>query len=837
MKRTPFRFLIVSQRKKMRNAHNKNGGINMNKFMKKMLILVIVVCLIVSFAVLAVGCKKNYSTGTYTYTSYSTALATNWNPHTWETNADNEVLYYISSPFVDISIKDSEASEYQWVYEMATDVKDVTATNQSDLAKYGSKLAAGESASQITEGYVFEISLNPDAKWENGEAINADDYIYSMQQLLNPQMKNYRANLYIAGESAIAGAFNYYYSGDAIIYMGVGDLGYASNQEAVDDGKVVLVDMWNFWGLSGAKDADGNECPQWVSISDTVKYRDLAVEEGEEGDWISAAEIYAAYQSYFEVGADYSTYIAIAVENENLDYPYEKVGCYKVDDYTIRYVTATYLDINNFRTSLTSNWLVYEPYYEANKDTTGTLVTTRYGTSKETTMSYGVYKLDSFQEGKQMVLTQNANWYGFEKDENGKLVSYTNFEVDGKKIQQYKTSKIVINVMDDAAAKQAFLKGETSVWSPSAEELSTYNLSDQLYREDETYTMSFFFNTNVENLKAMDTSKGNTNSVVLSNTNFRKAFSLAIDRSEYVTATAGYKPTYSLMNELYFYDVYNDPTSIYRETDEAMQAICNLYGVEYGEGTAYKDLKTAYESITGYNLTEAKALMKTACDELVEAGLYKKGDAIKIRIAWAAGSLTADDNKQIALMNKYINAAASGSGFGTITLEGVGNLNNRYAEVPSGNFAIGYGAWGGAAFYPFRNFQVYMDPDQYDINEAANYDPTVDELTLNIQGEDVTLTWQEWSNCMIGTGKYARSSNDVKLEITAKLEEAFLNTYYRIPLCSTTICTMLSFQCEYYTDSYNIMYGFGGLRLMDYNYDDGEWAQFVKEEGGTLSYV
>lgn len=40
----------------MRNAHNKNGGITMNKFMKKMLILVIVVCLIVSFAVLAVGC-------------------------------------------------------------------------------------------------------------------------------------------------------------------------------------------------------------------------------------------------------------------------------------------------------------------------------------------------------------------------------------------------------------------------------------------------------------------------------------------------------------------------------------------------------------------------------------------------------------------------------------------------------------------------------------------------------------------------------------------------------------------------------------------------------------
>ena len=93
-------------------------------------------------------------------------------------------------------------------------------------------------------------------------------------------------------------------------------------------------------------------------------------------------------------------------------------------------------------TSLTSTWLVYKPYYEANKDTTGILVTTRYGTSKDTTMSYGVYKIDSLQSEKQMVFVQNENWYGFEKQSDGSLVSYTNFEVDGKKVQQYQTTKI-----------------------------------------------------------------------------------------------------------------------------------------------------------------------------------------------------------------------------------------------------------------------------------------------------------------------------------------------------------------------------------------------------------
>ena len=152
---------------------------------------------------------------------------------------------------------------------------------------------------------------------------------------------------------------------------------------------------------------------------------------------------------------------------------------------------------------------------------------------------------------------------------------------------------------------------------------------------------------------------------------------------------------------------------------------------------------------------------------------------------------------------------------------------------------IGYGAWGGAAFYPFRNFQVYMDPDQYSINEAANYDPTTETVTLKVNGEDVTMTWQKWSQSMMGTGAYATAPTKTKLQITAQLEEAFLKTYYRIPLCATTICSMLSFQCKYYTEEYNIMYGFGGLRLMDYKYDDVAWTTFVNEQvaaNGQLNY-
>ena len=451
-------------------------------------------------------------------------------------------------------------------------------------------------------------------------------------------------------------------------------------------------------------------------------------------------------------------------------------------------------------------------------------------------MSYGAYKIESLQDGKQIVFVQNENWFGYEKQDNGALISYTNFDVDGAPVQQYQATKIVIDVMEDAAAKQAFLKGELSDWTPTADDLLTYSTSDRLYKVPETYTMSFFFNTGKDALKTMDASKGNKNSVVLSNEKFRKAWSLAVDRDKYVAATAGYVPAYSLLNNLYFYNIYEDPNSSYRGSEEAMQAICNLYGVEYGSGTPYATLKDAYESINGYNLTQAQELMKEACDELVASGDYKAGDPINIRIGWAKGAIDSAANNQVKLMNEYLNAAIEGSGFGTITLEAIGNINDRYADVANGEYAVGYGAWGGAAFYPFRNFQVYCDPDQYSINEAGCWNPKTENLTLKVNGEDVTMTWQAWSQSMVGTGQFAAADNKTKLEITAQMEELYLAKYYRIPLCSMTTCSMLAYKCDYYTENYNIMYDFGGLRLMKFNYTDDEWADFVSSQNGTLSY-
>ncbi len=812
------------------------------------------------------ACGKTYSgSGEYTYRSYSSALATNWNPCTWETNADSGVLGYLEEGLVNLEPSDTKKGIYQWTYDMATSIKDVTKTSADKLVKYGIFSTQEEAEAYIAKcgssdpgKYVYQITLRDDLKWQNGDVINADTFVSSMKYLLEPNAKNYRANLYVSGESAIAGGENYYYQGSTVAlenYNGSG-FNWVGSEDDVElkDGKYYSKTTGGLVYL--ALGASLTWCSGY-SLSTLVKgYGDqyfdttyfnselASLADEDTGLVALTPEILSKFKTFLDNSAGWGesaqywpcyTY----VDNTYAAFDFDNVGIYKVDDLTFCYVMNTPLEESSAWVSFSEVWLVHPETYERLLDKSKSPWTTTYGTSVDTTMSYGPYKLTSLQADKQMVLETNENWHGYVKD-GSSYKSTTNFKVDGEYLQQYQATKIIIDKLDDASAKQQFLAGNLTEYSPTASELSEYTLSDALYQADETYTMSFFFNTNLDALKTMDSSKGNKNSVVLSNVDFRKAMSLAINRSEFVTATPAYKPAYSIMNDLYYYDVWNDPNSSYRASEPAMQAICNLYGVEYGEGKAYKTLEEAYKSITGYNLTEAKNLMKSACDALVAAGLYTKGEAINIKVAYAKGAIQSDEQNQIALMNKFLNAAVEGSGFGTVTLEAVGNLENRYKSVPSGDYAIGYGAWGGAAFYPFRNFQVYCDSEQYSLNEAACWEPASETLTIEFDYNDEhfkdTMTWKDWSNALIGTGKYANASNEIKLRITAKMEEEFLGKYYRIPLASTTSAFLLGYQVSYITETYNIMYGFGGFRLMKFNYDDAQWAAYVDKNNGTINY-
>lgn len=756
----------------------------------------------------------------YTLNDYTQASPSVWNSHNWVTNGDDVIMSYAEMGLVEPAMKTE--GEYEWVFEMATAIEDITA-NATAAEKEKWEITEGQTA-----GRMWKISLNPDAKWENGTVINADTYIYSMQQLISSEMKNSRADLYWSGENAV---FNgeQYFKQDKIgekTFASLSALGMSAD-EALTAGYELYVDMAGLWGVNTA-DGTGK-----AAITDETLIRDEAVPEGQDEDYVSGKYL---YENYLATGKPYESYAGTYlyyVKGSIQEITWDQVGLYKTGDYEIVYVTQTVQSRYNFLISGGSNWIVYEELYEAGKSTQGGVTTTNYGTSVDTYMSYGPYKLASFEKDKQFVLVKNDNYFAY---------------TDGKHEGQYQTTKIKVDILtDQATVLQMFLKGELDNVDLAVDDLEEYGASDYLLKTPETYTMRFFFNTNLDVLKTLEQERGgNTNLQIISLQDFRKAMSWCFDRETWCKeVTAGEIPQVGLLSDLYYYDIENNPASVYRNSDQAMEGIVNYYGIKYGAGERYETLKDAYRACTGYDIEEAKRLFTQAYNDAVKDGLYTDGQTITINIGAAKGASTDTLVKQEKKFNDYLAAGTKGTPLeGKVTVKYLYNINDRYTDVADGIRECGYGGLGGAAFYPYRCFNSYIDATQAVGGKISEGNFKPEDIKLDITydfdgdgtAETINNTLFNWNASITAGGQYFDASHDVRLTILSAIEVTVLDECHCFPVTVTATVSMYSKKIQHATTNYNIMYAYGGTRLMKYNYSDFEWEAYVKSQGGTLNY-
>ena len=290
----------------------------MNKKLTSMLALAL--CLIMVVGVFAACQPKEpeVTPATFKQAEYNTTTATmpsNWNEFTYADNNDTQIMSYIGSSFFEYDYKFADdkkynadgsinkegivAGAYTTNYSAATKLEDVTKTVD---AKWG------YTAEQKAEGgYAWKITLRDDLKWDDGTAITAADFVYSMKQLLDPAFMNFRANTYY-DTLMIKNSKVYFFQNQEGTYETIGSQGFASLQAAIDSGKTVYANAWNMWGAEGYKDAEGNECPEWVSITDETVYNNA-----DGSDPVSGKFLYEKYAAYLEPGTGYDA--AVYVEN------------------------------------------------------------------------------------------------------------------------------------------------------------------------------------------------------------------------------------------------------------------------------------------------------------------------------------------------------------------------------------------------------------------------------------------------------------------------------------------------------------------------------------------
>ncbi len=826
----------------------------------------LVIVLLMSFAVVLAACDNIQDDPTYTLNDYTSVTPSTWNELNSTDANDSQIMGFIGSNFFEydfvfeggkfkadgsVNAEGIVDGAFEVKYSAATALEDVTAQYAADWGFTAEQ--------QQTGGYAWKITLRNDLKWDDGTAIKADDFVYSMKEQLNPLFQLARADSYYANSVLIRNARDYFYQGQE----GWFDNGNGMARDMLvkgSDGKytlngdtVVIPTTRNLSWLGGtlpeALEEYGGEY-----LDQTAGDALLALADKTTGDIPVTDETIALLETMITTYADWgeTTDDIVNYMYYHHVYPalaFDKVGIFAPSDYEIVLIvdnpltffkedgtTLSYLAAYQFQNLP----LVKKDLYEKCKvepQSGSNLWTTTYNTSVETSASWGPYKLTEFQAGRQFVLERNTNWFGYGLEDNK---------------GQYQTDKIVTQVIAKEEASQlAFWAGEVDSLGISVTIADDYKNSPYAMFSPRTAIFGMQVYSNLDVLKNSERNNG-----LLAIKEFREAMSWSLDRTAYARdlSTAN-QPALGLLSEDYYHDVEN--SGIYRNTDQAKKALLRAYGYTEQAGgkwtdgtTVYDNIEDATEAMTGVNVVLAKQKVNEAYDILVaSADKYGYDASKKIQICYGGSDDSEGERRYYNFIKNWIDTLVKDTKLeGKVEVTSNFTLGNQWAEkFKAGEYDLCASGVGNAPFDPF-----YFIGAQINQSEGVSYHRywDVDSETIKYTlpagnypgaGKELTLTVTDWYNSLNGyTSKEQCSYNwkdapvEVRLEILAMLEEYGLKQYYCIPTVRGFTASLHTAKSSYITETENVMLGFGGIRYLTYNYNNGDWLRFVKKHGGDL---
>lgn len=795
------------------------------------------------------GAAASDDNATYTYNLAMSEFPTNWSPHQEQTNTDSEyMMQYLTAYFYDFDFNET-MDGYELVPRAASaEPVDITADY---VGKYG--VEEGDTAK------VYKIPLRDDLMWEDGTAITAQDYVTSAKLLLNPVAGNYRADSLYSGSLELYNAKAYVYQGqtvyvtpmvdmDAGTYVAMEDLELnADGVYTVNGGEVVFNINdgcnWSSNGLADYQAAGYFEGSEWDDVIVPAADEDGYVKVTEEvwtalTNIIATMQVDGSFEDYAAAVGDYAyqeweEFCYVGETYGELDF--DEVGVFAISDHELGLALVKPLSGFMLLYSLDTTWLVNEKLYLECESITDGVYNNTYGTSVETTISFGPYRLTSFQADKQYVLEKNPNF----------------FEGNGDGL--YQTTAIEFNCVGEPATRlEMFLSGQLDSYGLSKEDMEAYSTSDYTYYTDGDSTFFIALNPDFDGLKAGQEALGaNYNKTILTIKEFRQALAYAVDRSAFALAASPLNgPAFGVYSSVIISDPDNGET--YRSTEEAKWVLANFWGLsdDIGEGKLYATVDEAVESITGYNLAMAKEFFDKAYDIAIEQGIMKEGDTVQIMIGTPNSTNSFYSGGYDYLCNCYTDAVKGTKLEGKLEFTLDDTLGNGFSDALKANkvdmlFGVG---WTGSALDPYGLMEAYTSANyQYD----PSWDTTTDMLTIDLNGKEYTASVWDWTQAISGTpvtitdadgnqSEFSAGTSDEipeeRFAILCALENAVLSTYDLIPLVSDASANLKGMQIQYYSEDYVFGPGRGGVRYMTYNYTDAEWDEFVASQGGTLNY-
>ena len=426
---------------------------------------------------------------TYTWNGSAATFPTNWNPHTYETATDSDLLDYMQAGFYTFDYNEDETG-YAVVPLMATE-EPIDVTDQY-IGKFG--------LTEDAKNQAYIIKIRNDIKWNDGTPINAYDFVESQKRLLNPVAQNYRADNLYSGNMVIVNAKNYLYQGQSVLQdNGTGAFYTKEDLTLGADGQYYSASNEPVYiGLNYSLAwTGGNTLADYVgaygdAYFDMTNWDALYAKADEDGLIPLTDENYELFvpvttgnPNWGETEGDVPNYFVYEATYPEMDW--SEVGYQALSDYEILIVLAKPLKGFYLLYALTGSDLVKIDLYDACTSIVDGVYTNTYGTSLETTASYGPYMLTGFQADKQYSYEKNPYYFEYN---------------DGKDI--YQTTNIVIDYVPEASTRlELFLQGKLDGYGLTVDDMEKYSKSDYCYYTPGDSTFFMAFNPDPEALVTM----------------------------------------------------------------------------------------------------------------------------------------------------------------------------------------------------------------------------------------------------------------------------------------------------------------------------------------------
>ena len=834
---------------------------------------------VMSFCKYCLAQYEDMAATSNTYNISTNLIDTNWNILSIYDYSQNEVLSYTQDSLYTYDYNENKTG-YQFVPAMALSMP-VEVPLTAELAqKWGFE---ADEDGNYPQHHIWKIPLRTDLKFDNGDPITAQTYVQTLHRLLNKDANyNNVHNLYASlvvikniekylrqNQDIVHSASNLYTSWDDATNAHADDLVFSIENSYIGNW------LYSLYGIGYINQYDG-----YNGLYSTVVGVDRELLDALTGKtWteISAdAELTSKWKTVLASWnpAPNEELHFFIVEDKTEAITLEQVGIYAENDHTLVLVLDKPLDSLVLVSQLKLPLVHIETYDSCTKVENGVFTTT-YGTSVDTYVGYGPYKLTVYEEGTVLQFTRNQHWYNNPKNIVGGSPYYQ------------ATGIVIRQITNPELAFQMFLRGELDKL-----DLDPYNVEENygnpnVYYQDEASTWFLTMSPNEEALqfRQENTSPVNegyvVNKTVITIKEFRQALSYSLDRLQYILAL-GYEaiPQVGILGPATVADQYSG--EIYRLTEQGKDNLLAYWGLtnqvctdSCTEGCTTHKFATkddALDSITGYDLEQAKQLFDKAYDIAVEKQLIP-ADAlasgkweVKLTIAFSRGIHYPESTQSFNQLVSIWKQAVKGTKFeGHLEFSQCPPLGLSYRDYLRNNeidILLDYG-WSSYLLYPIASLDLFIDPQfKYENIWDTTTEQLEIELPLNAQGQYdpngtpavVSGTVYDWRCLLTGEQKtftvldgtdqpttITLSASDpqhsaMRITILSCLENAILQQYNVIKICGTVNAHMISHCTSYPTDQYVYGIGYGGLKYLQFSMTDAEWAQAVANNGGSWDY-